>query len=338
MVLPLENVSLSSHTTMRIGGSARYFISVHTEDEMCEAVRFAHKNKLPFFVLGGGSNIIFPDSGFLGVVIKIEIPGIVFEEHGRKIFAHGGGGVSWDALVAESVKHNLWGIENLSAIPGTVGASAVQNIGAYGVEVKDTIEWVRAYDIQRDIFVTLSRDECAFAYRTSIFKKSAGKKLVVMKVVFCLSKNGIPNLRYGDIAKYFLDQSPETISVLEMRGAIIKIRGQKLPNPQTLPNAGSFFKNPVISKDQYLKVQNAFPGIKGHEYLGKVKISAAWLIEMCGWKGVRYKDAGITQKHALVIANYGNASAHDIVHLSECITRDVFERTGIVLEREVIII
>ncbi len=320
---------------MCVGGSARYFFSVHTDDEVREAVRFAHAKNLPFFILGGGSNIVFSDEGFTGVVIKIEIPGIIFEEQDEYTIVKAGAGVLWDNLVQESVTHKLWGIENLSAIPGTVGASPVQNIGAYGVEVKDIIKWVRVYDTQKNLFTILSPDECGFAYRMSIFKKSADKKFVVTKVAFRLSKNSTPNLGYGDILKYFSGRSPETISVFEMREAVVKIRGKKLPDPKILPNAGSFFKNPVISKDLYLKAQNIFPDISGYQDKYGVKISAARLIEDCGWKGVRRKDAGVTQEHALVIANYGNASARDIKELADVITHDVFARTGIKLFREV---
>jgi len=330
-----ENVSLAPYTTIRVGGSARYFFSVYTDNEVREAVRFAHAKNLPFFILGGGSNVIFLDEGFAGVIIKTEIPDITFKEENGYIIVEAGAGVLWDNLVLESVARSLWGIENLSVIPGTVGAAPVQNIGAYGVEVKDTIEWVRVYDTQKDTFTTLSRDECEFTYRTSIFKKSAGKKLVVTRVAFRLSKNGTSNLGYGDIAKYFSGRSSDTISAPEMREAIIKIRGKKLPNPQTLPNAGSFFKNPVVSKDLYLKIQNTFPDISGHQEGSGVKLSAARLIEACGWKGIRHKNAGITKEHALVIANYGSASARDIKELADTVTRDVFARTGVTLLPEV---
>ncbi len=335
MTLLRENVSLASYTTMRVGGHAQFFFSVYTDDEVREAVRFARTKNLPFFILGGGSNIVFSDEGFAGVVIKIEIQGITFEEKGDDVIVEAGAGVLWDKLVEESVAHNLWGIENLSAIPGTVGASPVQNIGAYGVEVKETILWVRAYDTQKDAFTTLSRNECAFAYRTSIFKKSPDRKFIVTKVAFRLPKNGIPSLSYGDIAKYFSGRPQETISVLEMRDAVTKIRGKKLPNPKILPNAGSFFKNPVISNNLYLKVQETFPNIPGHTDKNGVKISAAWLIDACGWKGARRKDAGVTKEHALVIANYGNASTHDIKKLADTITYDIVMRTGIKLLPEV---
>lgn len=335
MTLPRENISLTSYTTMRVPGKARFFFIVHTNDELIEAVRFAHTKNLPVFILGGGSNIIFSDEGFAGVVIKIEIPGVTFKEQGNHVIVEAGAGVLWDSLVKESVSHNLWGIENLSAIPGTVGASPVQNIGAYGVEVKDTIERVHAYDTEKDEFVTLYPDECAFAYRTSIFKKPIGKKYIVTKVAFRLSKNSTPDLRYGDIAKYFSDRSPDTIAVLEMREIVTRIRGQKLPDPQILPNAGSFFKNPVVPKDLYLNVQKIFPGISGYQDKEGVKLSAARLIEVCGWKGIRHKDAGITKEHALVIANYGAASAGDIKELADMIARDVFVRTGVTLSPEV---
>ncbi len=335
MTLLRENVSLASYTTMRVGGNARYFSSVHTDDEVHEAILFARTKSLPFFILGGGSNIVFSDEGFAGVVIKIEIPGVIFQEKGDYVVIEVGAGVLWDQLVLESVTRGLWGIENLSAIPGTVGAAPVQNIGAYGVEVKDTVEWVRVYDTHKNIFTILSRDECGFSYRMSIFKKPAGKKFIVTKIALRLSKNGIPNLNYGDIAKYFSGRSPETISVLEMREAIVNIRAKKLPNPNILPNAGSFFKNPVISKDSYLKIQNMFPNIPGHQEGGRVKLSAARLIEACGWKGIRRKDAGVTKEHALVIANYGSASARDIKELADTVTRDVFARTGVTLLPEV---
>lgn len=335
MPIPQENIPLAPKTTMKTGGSARYFFSVQTEDEAVAAVQFAEEHNLPLFVLGGGSNIVVSDEGFPGVVIEMAIQGIEFEDRGTEVFVHAGAGVAWDDLVRATTERALWGLENLSCIPGSVGAAPVQNIGAYGAEAKDTIVSVRAYDVRQKCFVEFDRDACDFAYRMSMFKRAGKGAFVITRTSFKLTRVGVPDLAYKDLTERFVDTAPETITPNDVRVAVCAIRARKLPDPAVLPNTGSFFKNPTISHVEFSRLQEHFPGIGGRETVDGVKLSAAQLIDLCGWRGKRFGDAGVYEQHALVLVNHGNTSARDVNDLAEEITRDVNTKTGITLEREV---
>lgn len=333
--MPQEYVSLAPKTTMKTGGFARYFFSVQNEDEVALAVQFAHEHDLPLFVLGGGSNIVVSDDGFPGVVIEMAIQGVEFEDRGTEVFVHTGAGVRWDDLVRATTERALWGLENLSCIPGSVGATPVQNIGAYGAEAKDTIVSVRAYDVQRKEFVEFDRDTCDFGYRMSMFKRAGWGRFVITRASYKLSYTGSPDLSYRDLAEHFDGVAHETITSNDVRTAVCAIRARKLPDPAVLPNTGSFFKNPTITHSEFSRLQERFPGIGGRETADGIKLSAAQLIDLCGWRGKRFGDAGVYEQHALVLVNHGEAAAHAIVDLARTIADDVYAHTNVALECEV---
>lgn len=328
-----EQVSLAQFTTMRVGGDARFFVRVASTEELREAISFSRSRNLPFFVLGGGSNTLVSGAGFLGLVIKIEVKGIVFENN----HVTAGAGEVWDDVVRDVVAHNLWGIENLSLIPGTVGGAAVQNIGAYGVEARETIFSVDAFDIEKMKIKTFLRDECAFGYRESIFKKN--KNLIVVSVALDLSTEKTPHIDYEDVKKYFNDDKITTPSLREIREAIVSIRTKKMPS-SPIGTAGSFFKNPVVSDTQYESLKKQFPDVKAYlQGDNTVKLSAAWLIDHVGhWRGFRKGDAGVHEKQALILVNYGTATADEMLSLAREIKKNTKEKTGVTLEEEVVMI
>ncbi len=337
MVKIEENVPLAPLTTMRTGGNARFLARVKTLSDLRTAALFAREHALPIFVLGGGSNILVSDLGFLGLVIKIEMIGVTYEEKGDGIEVTVGGGEKWDNFVSSAVARSLWGIENLSLIPGTVGGAIVQNIGAYGALLEGVVVRVEAFDIETMEVKTFSRMECAFGYRQSIFKKSP--HIAVVRAVFTLARTGLPNFSYEEVNKYFKDRGIAEPTLSEMRLAIIAVRTAKLP-PETIGTAGSFFKNPIVSKKHFEQIKQRFPEIKA--YLqgddGTVKLSGAWLLDKIGgWRGARRGDAGVYERQALVIVNYGTATAREIVLLAEDMKRSIKEKIGVELEEEVVI-
>lgn len=329
----LEHVSLASLTTMRVGGNARYFARAENVEDLQKLVLFAQERNLPMFILGGGSNTLVSESGFSGLVIKIEFKGISYD--GERVTASAG--EVWDEFVCDVVQHNLWGVENLSLVPGTVGGAAVQNIGAYGVEVGDTIFSVEAFDIKRMQTKIFLRDDCEFGYRESIFKKN--KDLVVTRVSFTLNARSVPHVDYEDVKKYFSANGVVVPTLGEIREAIIAIRKAKMPAP-AIGTAGSFFKNPVIVVDQYETLKKRFPEIKAYpQGNGTVKLSAAWLLDhVGGWRDVRRGDAGVHEKQALILVNYGNATAGEILLLAREMKHDIKEKTNVLLEEEVVML
>jgi len=328
-----EQVPLTEYTTMRVGGKARYFALVKNIDEIRQAVDFANERKLNVLILGGGSNMIISDDGFDGLVIKMEILGIDIDHNILKV----GAGEVWDDVVSGAVTRGLWGIENLSLIPGSVGGAVVQNIGAYGVEAKEIIFSVDAFDIDTMQVKTFLNSECEFGYRESIFKKN--KNLIVTSVTFELKENGIPKIDYEDVKKYFSDKKIITPSLDEIREAIVSIRGAKMPAPP-IGTAGSFFKNPVISVSQYNTLKTMYPDIKAYSQGDNdMKLSAAWLIDhIGGFRGVRRKDAGVHEKQALILVNYGNANAEEIFLLAKEIKDDINKKINVSLEEEVVVV
>lgn len=332
----IENQSLRELTTFKIGGLARYFCIAKNEDELIEAIGFSKKNKIPFFILGGGSNILVSDKGFDGIVIKIEIKGIKYEESDGIVRAIVGAGENWDEFVADTVDKGYYGVENLSLIPGTVGASPVQNIGAYGSEVKDTIESVYVLDVKKDEYKTFSNSECDFSYRDSIFKKEKGR-YVVISVIFNLSKEGKLNLTYKDVQEYFSRRQNSNPSLRQVRNAIIDIRTNKLPNLQEYGTAGSFFKNVIVSQAKAKEILSKYPEIIIHSINEKkVKIPLAWILDnICGFRGKRKGNVGVYKNQALVLVNYGNATADEITELAQEMVDAVYEKTGIEIFPEV---
>jgi UDP-N-acetylmuramate dehydrogenase len=289
----------------------------------------------PLRILGGGSNVLLT-SVIDGTVILNRLSGIeVLREDAEHVWVRAGAGEVWHDLVLYAIGKDLGGIENLALIPGTVGASPIQNIGAYGVEVKDTIAEVEVWDWEENATRTFTNAECQFGYRDSIFKHTLKDKVVVTAVVYRLSKHPILRTEYGAI-KDELNAMGAEPSVQSIAQAVINIRRSKLPDPTVIGNAGSFFKNPTIPKDAFMHLQQEFPGIPSYP-AGEdlVKVPAGWLIEQCGWKGYRKGDAGVHAKQALVLVNYRQAGGAEIWQLSEEVVSSVQKKFGIVLEREV---
>lgn len=332
-----ENVSLREHTTFKTGGMARYFFSVKNEEEAREALAFAGRMKLPFFVLGSGSNILFRDGLFDGVIIKNEIKGMsAGRQAGGRPLIESGAGEDWDDLVAFSVLKGFPGMENLSGIPGTVGASAVQNIGAYGREAKDFISAVfavSAEDLKERVF---TKEECAFGYRDSFFKSSAGKKFIITKVEFSFSDDAVaPDISYRDLAEFFAGRSAGSVSGAEVREAVLKIRKEKLPDLARFGTAGSFFKNPVVSRAEGEALKKKFPEIRVFDDGEKSKVSLASVLDkVCNLKGHKKGKVGLYEKQPLVVVNFGGASFEEVSAFAEEIVRTVREKTGLEIERE----
>jgi UDP-N-acetylmuramate dehydrogenase len=333
-----HEVSLKGHTTFKTGGLARLFCVVTTREELAEAVRYAEAQKIPFYILGGGSNVLVSEKGFDGLVIKIATQGVSFIDYDvDTVRMSVEAGVPWDECVCASVEHGLYGLENLSLIPGTVGAAPIQNIGAYGVELKDSIESVEVFNIETKSFEILTKEVCQFGYRDSVFKKKEGKRFIVVGVHFLLSKKGILKTEYKDVQDYFKEKGGE-VTLQSLRNAIINIRTKKLPDIRILGTAGSFFKNPVVKKEVVENLQKDFPLIPMYstEKAGYVKTAAGFLIDKIGnLKGIRDGDVGTYQNQALVLVNYGNATGEDVLVFAQKIQKEIFEKTGITIEPEV---
>jgi UDP-N-acetylmuramate dehydrogenase len=348
-----ENISLKEYTTFRIGGPARFFIVVKNIVDLTDALVFAQEKKLPIFILGGGSNILMSDNGFDGLVIKNEIKGISFEEkkdnpevpEGTTLVV-AGAGEDWDQFVGLTVEKNLFGLETLSLIPGTVGAAPVQNIGAYGSEVKTSVRFVEAMHIDTGELCIFTNAQCDFTYRHSFFKTEEGRKFVITRVGFLLKQHDTPNVSYRDIQKYIEENKlTETdVTLQKVREIVIHIRTNKLPSVKDYGTAGSFFKNPIISRIQYEELLAKYPGLPGFStgsssakaMEDEIKIPAAWILDnVCGFKGYREGDVGVYKNQALVLVNYGNATEQDIKSLAEKMIACVKEKTNINLEREV---
>ena len=331
-----EKVLLAPLTTFRIGGPARFFVRVRNADELRESFDFARDKKLTVLVLGGGSNILVGDEGFDGLVIKIEIKGSE-EQEGRLIAGHhtntvggvAGAGEGWDALVQYAIEKKLWGIENLSGIPGTVGAAPIQNIGAYGAELKDTLQFVEVFDTSHNAVVRLSNNECGFAYRTSSFKKNPGR-FVVMRVGLVLRRDGAPNLSYTDL------KSLQNPTLSDIRQAVLAIRAKKFPDLTREGTAGSFFLNPIVSKEKAQELKKRFPDLPQFPAGQGMKISLAWLLDnVLHLKGTARGSARLYERQPLVIVAKGGARAHEVRELAEFVASRVREELNIEIEPEV---
>ncbi|MDO8520518.1 MAG: UDP-N-acetylmuramate dehydrogenase [bacterium] len=335
-----EFVPLAPHTTLKIGGLARYFCDISSLPELKEALHFAREKHLPTFVLGGGSNVLISDAGFPGVVLHIAIPGIEWESHGDNVTVTAGAGVVWDEFVAQAVTKGYWGAENLSGIPGSLGASVIQNIGAYGVEVAQVIEWVEAYSTKEGMIRQIPARECAFAYRDSIWKHEVGKGLIITRIRFRLKKNGTPNIAYKDLAAYFGENGKRSSTLKEVREAVLSIRKGKLLGLATGGTAGSFFKHPIVTKKEGEAFLKKYPDAPHFEVEGgRVKLLAGWIIEhILQWKGMRKGNVGISEKQALVLVNYGGASEKEMRAFAREIQYSVAIKTHIILEPEVVFV
>ena len=331
-----ENYSLKGYNTFGIEAAARYFAAFHNTDELTDLLRGPRLDEgLPVLVIGGGSNLLLTKD-FNGIVLKNEIGEIrVSGEDAHHTFITAGGGVNWHELVRYCVDHGYGGLENLSLIPGSVGAAPMQNIGAYGVEIKDIFHNLEAYRIEDGSIEDFGLEDCQFGYRESVFKLALKGKYIITEVTFRLPKSPRFNTSYGAIQTELQKMGVSTLSIAAISQAVINIRTSKLPDWKRLGNAGSFFKNPQVSKDFYLRLKEAYPEVVGFEQEHSVKLAAGWLIEQCGWKGARKGDAGCYEKQALVLVNYGNATGAEIFDLSEEILSSVYEKFGVRLEREV---
>jgi UDP-N-acetylmuramate dehydrogenase len=333
-----RNISLKKFTTFRIGGRADFFVSVKNIDELKEVLLYAKKKKLKVFILGGGSNIVFSDDGFKGLVIKIEIKGIISRNKKNNITElEVGSGEVFDELVSFCVQQNLYGIENLSAIPGTVGAAPVQNIGAYGAEVKDTIEWVETINIKTFKIKRFTNKECNFKYRDSFFKTKKGKEYVITRVGFKLKKDGAPNLSYADLASYFNESDNPPLKAI--RQAIVVVRSKKFPNLTEVGTAGSFFKNPILTNKEFKALQEKFPKVPSyHSDKRHVKVPLGYMLDKLGWKGKEYKHVSTYKNQALIVVSNKNATRKQLEIFIKMIEEDVKTKTNIIIEKEVLFI
>lgn len=333
-----ENVSLAPLTTLKVGGPARFFVKAETEAEVIEGFAFAAAIGEAVFVLGGGSNVLISDRGFDGLVIQPALKGIEMFPKNGDVRVVAGAGEDWDAFVRECVLNDLAGLECLSGIPGFVGGTPVQNVGAYGQEVSETIRSVKCFDRRSGKVVELTNEKCAFEYRRSIFNSSEKDGYVVLSVSYLLKRGGTPKLVYKDLIEHFAGRNP---TIHEVRNAVIEIRRSKSmviePDDPNSRSAGSFFKNPVVSQDKYDEIAAAaelpVPSFSAEDRM--VKIPAAWLIEQSGFrKGFRMGNAGISSRHTLAIINCGGASAGEIVDLMRSVQDGVRKKFGISLQPE----
>lgn len=332
--------SLKEHNTFGIDVQCAHFFSVEDERALQDLFtdpdfRSLREQFPDFLVIGSGSNILFTEN-VNGIVLKISIGGIELREETKDhVIIRAGAGIQWHYFVDFAIQQDWGGIENLTSIPGTVGAAPIQNIGAYGVEVASVIDAVHAYDLVQGQIVRFSNDECQFGYRESFFKREGKGRYIITKVDFKLTKCHTLHLEYGAIRDELKKHHVDEPGIADVSRAVAAIRASKLPSPNQIGNAGSFFKNPVIDDLLMGKLKSQYPEIPHHASGEGFKVPAGWLIEKAGWKGYREGDAGVHDKQALVLVNYGKASGLQILELSEKIQRDVQEKFGITLEREV---
>jgi UDP-N-acetylmuramate dehydrogenase len=316
---------------------ANYFAKIGSMETIEKSIQWAKEKNIPYLILGAGSNILFTKT-FEGLVLKMEIMGIKkLKETPSEVILEVGAGENWHHFVSYCVQKGWGGVENLSLIPGTVGAAPIQNIGAYGVEAKDSIASVTAYDTQSAQFITLQNSDCAFAYRTSLFKKDT-TRYIISSVQFVLQKQPIFRTEYGAIKEVLHQKNNKQPSVEAIANAVIQIRSEKLPDPKKLGNAGSFFKNPTITKDLFEVLVTKYPKMIAYPITDDTyKIAAGWLIEACGWKGIQKGSVGCYEKQSLVIVHYNNGPGIEIFNFSEEIIQSVLTKFEILLEREVVI-
>ena len=331
-----ENFSLKSLNSFGINVSARYFTSFQNVNELAETLHDYNTNKL---ILGGGSNILFTQN-FNGLVLKNEIEGIeVIKEDNKHVYVKTGAGVGWHTFVLYCIGNNFAGAENLSLIPGSVGASHMQNIGAYGVELKDIFYELEAFHINDQKTVTFTNKDCEFGYRESVFKNKFKNQFIITSVTFKLNKSPVFNTSYGAIEIQLERMGVQDLSIKAISDAVTSIRQSKLPDPKIIGNAGSFFKNPTISNKSFEILKKEFPEIVGYAVgTYETKLAAGWLIEKCGFKGYRLNDAGCHEKQALVLVNYGNATGEEILYISEKIINAVRLMFNVTLNIEVNIV
>ncbi len=333
-----QDVGLDKYSTMRVGGKADNFVEVESEDELIEAVKWAKEHKQKIIMIGGGSNLIWSDRGYQGLVILNRIMGHkVISESDDAAIVQFGSGEDWDEMVERSVNKGFGGIEQLSWIPGRVGATPVQNVGAYGKEIAEVLLSVRAYDLKLDKFVELEKDECEFGYRTSRFKTTDKGRFLITSIKLKLSKHNAKPPFYESLQKWLEDNDVEEYSPQNIRKGVIEIRKKKLPDPDEVANNGSFFANPIIDQDTFNGLQKQFPDIVSWPAKqDKVKLSAGWLIEHAGFKDFHDKETGMAtwDKQSLVLINEHAKSTADVLAFKQKIVDGVNKKFGITLEQE----
>lgn len=335
----LQDLSLKSLNTFGIDVRAKLLLDLDKESKINELINTLKNVPENILCLGGGSNILFVDD-FNGLIILNNLKGMkIIESNDEFVILEVAAGENWHNFVKLSLKNKYYGLENLALIPGKVGGSPIQNIGAYGAEQSDFFVYLKALDLENFQIKTFTKDECGFNYRTSVFKNKFKKKYLVISVAYKLFKKPSINLKYSELAEEVqkiptINPDPEYIFE-----TVCRIRQRKLPDPTVLPNAGSFFKNPIIEKDKFYQIKENFKDFRGYEMPdGRIKVFAAWLIEKCGWKGFRDGNAGVHQNHALILVNYGNATGAEIFNLSNKIKDSVLQKFDILLEPEVEIV
>lgn len=337
-----KNVPLAPLTTFGLGGAAKYFVEIENEDELEGAFEFADKNRLPVFVLGGGSNIVVSDDGFSGLVILNSIKGLKSENDTDVAIITAGAGEIWDDVVKLSVQNNWAGIECLSGIPGRAGAAPIQNIGAYGQEIASTIKNIRAFDIRAKKFIDLALEDCEFNYRTSIFNSRKRNRYIVSYITLELKPEGSPTIIYQDLKDQFPD--PQNVTLSRFRKAVIETRARKgmvmLPGYETFRSAGSFFKHPIISKEEFEAIRTRHKSESPRPWFwsepdGQMKLVAAYLIETSGFsRGHRRRNVGISPKHALSLIHHGKGSTQELIQLAKEIQKGVEDAFGVRLMPE----
>jgi UDP-N-acetylmuramate dehydrogenase len=333
-----ENVSLKNFNTFGIDANARYFAEINHADELTELFADPQWLQMPRLILGGGSNMLMV-ADFDGLVIRLNIRGIEHRISHNDVFVEAGAGEVWNDLVNYCVGYGYAGIENLSLIPGSVGASPIQNIGAYGVELKDVFESCRAFEMATGAIRTFTKEDCKFGYRESVFKSELAGQYIIVSVKFYLSLIPHFNLKYGAIEQELAARGITEPTLKDVSLVVSHIRVSKLPDPSTIGNAGSFFKNPVISAAEFVPIKQNFPDVVNYPAGdGQVKLAAGWLIEQCGWKGKTVGNTGTWKNQALVLVNHGGATGEEVYSLSSQIIDSVYTKFGVTLQREVNIV
>jgi UDP-N-acetylmuramate dehydrogenase len=335
-VLIQENISLKPYNTFGIEATGRYFAEIQTTDELQEILTSPVYQPMDKLVLGGGSNVLFTRN-FEGLVLKINLPGIsTIREDDEHAWVKSGAGVNWHDLVMYCIGHNYAGIENLSLIWGTVGAAPMQNIGAYGVEIKDVFEELEAVRLSDGALHTFRHADCHFGYRESVFKHDLKGQYIIVSVTLRLNKKPTFHTSYGAIQDTLREMGVEHLTIQAISEAVCRIRTSKLPDPHQIGNAGSFFKNPEISQADFERLRSEYPNVPSYPAPdGKVKVPAGWLIEQVGWKGKRVGNTGVHAQQALVLVNHGQATGDEIKRLSEQVQASVAAKFGVKLQAEV---
>ena len=335
----IANYPLLKLNTFGVDVKAKYFVSINTVNELIELTKTKVFKDLQLLILGGGSNILFTKD-FDGLVILNNIKGKeIIDQTQESIFLKIGAGENWHELVMYTVDNGWGGIENLSLIPGNTGTAPMQNIGAYGVEIKETFVELEALEISSGKIVKFNNSDCEFGYRESVFKNKMKNQYIILNITLELKKNPVLNINYGDVKAILESQNINNPSIKEVSNTIISIRQSKLPDPKIIGNSGSFFKNPIVSLNQLEFIKKKYPNVVNYKINeNEFKIAAGWMIERAGWKGKKFNNYGVHEKQALVLVNYGLANGMEIFNLSEEIILDIKDKFGIKLEREVNII